>query len=70
MNRQGIRTDMNFLPTGEKVRTGKEIASQTKESQTQIYRYVRLTNCNREYQWSSSGNRTCPARPVFCGGYG
>lgn len=44
MNRQGIRTDMNFLPTGEKVRTGQEIASQAKESQTQIYRYVRLTN--------------------------
>lgn len=48
MNRQGIRTDMNFLPTGEKVRTGQEIASQAKESQTQIYRYVRLTNLVKE----------------------
>jgi ParB family chromosome partitioning protein len=44
MNRQGLRTDKDFFPTGEKVRTGQEIASQAKESQTQIYRYVRLTN--------------------------
>ena len=44
MNRQGKRTDKNFLPTGEKVRSGQEIATQSGDSQTQIYRYVRLTN--------------------------
>lgn len=44
LNRQGQRTDKNFLPTGEKVRTGQEVALQANESQTQIYRYVRLTN--------------------------
>ena len=48
MNRQGLRTDKDFLPTGEKVRSGQEVASQVKESQTQIYRYVRLTNLVQE----------------------
>lgn len=48
MNRQGLRTDKDFLPAGEKVRSGQEVASQVKESQTQIYRYVRLTNLVQE----------------------
>ena len=44
MNRQGQRTDLTFSPEGKKLENGKELAEKVGDSQTQIYRYIRLTN--------------------------
>ena len=43
MNRQGKRTDLTFYPVDKKLRSGEVLANETKESQAQIYRYIRLT---------------------------
>ena len=43
MNRQGKRTDLTFSPVDKKLRSGEVLANETKESQAQIYRYIRLT---------------------------
>lgn len=45
MNRQGKRTDLTSDPVGPKsgVRSNKELAAQVNESETQIKRYIRLT---------------------------
>lgn len=44
LNRQGKRTDLTFSPEGKKLRTGLEVAESYGDSQSQVYRYVRLTN--------------------------
>lgn len=43
MNMQGKRTDLTFSPLGKKLNSAKEFADNTGDSQTQIYRYIRLT---------------------------
>ena len=43
MNRQGERTDLTFSPVGKKLTAGKDFAQEVGEGQTQIYRYIRLT---------------------------
>ena len=43
MNRQGQRTDLTFSPVDKKLRSGQELASNSGDSQAQIYRYIRLT---------------------------
>lgn len=43
MNRQGERTDLTFSPVGKKLRSGIELAENVGDSQSQIYRYIRLT---------------------------
>ncbi len=43
MNRQGKRTDLTFSPSDKKLRSGMELAADVKESQAQVYRYIRLT---------------------------
>lgn len=43
MNMQGKRTDLTFSPLGKKLNSAKELAENTGDSQTQIYRYIRLT---------------------------
>ena len=43
MNMQGKRTDLTFSPLGKKLNSAKELADNTGDSQTQIYRYIRLT---------------------------
>ena len=43
VNRQGQRTDLNSLSSGERVRSGIDLAKETGDSQAQIYRYIRLT---------------------------
>ena len=50
MNRQGQRTDLTFYPEGKKLENGKELAEKVGDSQTQIYRYIRLTNLVPELQ--------------------
>ena len=50
MNRQGSRTDLTFSPVGKKLESGKKLASEVGESQTQIYRYIRLTYLVPELQ--------------------
>lgn len=42
MNRQGRRTDLTFSPSDKKLRSGEELSNEVKDSQAQIYRYVRL----------------------------
>ena len=43
MNRQGERTDLTFSPVGKKLRSGIELAEDVGDSQSQIYRYIHLT---------------------------
>ena len=43
MNRQGKRTDLTSVPVGQKL-SREVLAIQANESQTQIQRYIRLTN--------------------------
>ena len=43
MNRQGERTDLTFSPVGKKLRSGIELAENVGDSQSQIYRYIHLT---------------------------
>lgn len=43
MNRQGERTDLTFSPMGKKLRSGVELAENVGDSQSQIYRYIHLT---------------------------
>lgn len=43
MNRQGKRNDLTSVPVGQKF-SRKELSEQVGESQTQIQRYIRLTN--------------------------
>lgn len=43
MNRQGKRTDLTFSQVGTKLNSAKELAENTGDSKTQIYRYIRLT---------------------------
>lgn len=50
MNRQGKRTDLTFSPLGKKLENGKELAEEVGDSQTQIYRYIRLTELVPELQ--------------------
>lgn len=42
MKRQGQRTDLTSAPSGQKLRSNAELASQVNESETQIKRYIRL----------------------------
>lgn len=42
MKRQGQRTDLTSDPSGQKLRSNAELASQVNESETQIKRYIRL----------------------------
>lgn len=44
INRQGQRTDLTFSPVDKKLYSGQQLASNTGDSQAQIYRYIRLTN--------------------------
>lgn len=44
MNKQGQRTDLTFSPVGKKLENGKTLAEDVGDSQTQIYRFIRLTN--------------------------
>ncbi len=44
LNRQGERTDLTFSPLGKKLYAHEQIAEETGESKTQIYRYVDLNN--------------------------
>ena len=50
INRQGQRTDLTFSPDGKKLENGKELAKKVGDSQTQIYRYIRLTYLVPELQ--------------------
>ena len=50
MNRQGKRSDLTFSPLGKKLENGKDLAKEVGDSQTQIYRYIRLTNLVPELQ--------------------
>lgn len=50
VNRQGQRTDLTFSPEGKKLENGKELAEKVGDSQTQIYRYIRLTYLVPELQ--------------------
>lgn len=43
MNRQGQRSDLTFSPMGKKLRSGIELAEDVGDSQSQIYRYIHLT---------------------------
>lgn len=43
MKKQGKRTDLTSVPLGQKL-AREQLANQTNESQTQIQRYIRLTN--------------------------
>ena len=43
MNRQGQRTDLTFCPVGKKLNSAEEIATQSPDSERQIFRYIRLT---------------------------
>ncbi len=43
MNRQGERTDLTFSPVGKKLRSGIELSEDVGDSQSQIYRYIHLT---------------------------
>ena len=43
MKRQGQRTDLTFSPVGKKLRSGIELAENVGDSQSQIYRYIHLT---------------------------
>lgn len=43
MNRQGKRSDLTFSPVDKKIRSANELSKDTGDSQTQIYRYIRLT---------------------------
>lgn len=43
MKKQGKRTDLTSVPLGQKL-AREHLANQTNESQTQIQRYIRLTN--------------------------
>ena len=50
LNRQGQRTDLTSSPVGKKLENGKDLAKEVGDSQTQIYRYIRLTNLVPELQ--------------------
>lgn len=50
MNRQGQRNDLTFYPEGKKLENGKELAEEVGDSQTQIYRFIRLTELTPELQ--------------------
>ena len=43
LNRQGQRTDLTSCPVGKKLNSAGEIASQSVDSERQIFRYIRLT---------------------------
>lgn len=43
LNRQGQRSDLTFSPMGKKLRSGIELAEDVGDSQSQIYRYIHLT---------------------------
>ncbi len=43
MNRQGMRSDLTSDPLGPKLRSNTMLAKEIKESETQIKRYIRLT---------------------------
>ncbi|MFR5875252.1 MAG: ParB/RepB/Spo0J family partition protein [Eubacterium sp.] len=43
MNHQGQRTDLTFSQVGTKLNSAMELAENTGDSKTQIYRYIRLT---------------------------
>ena len=43
LNRQGQRTDLTSCPVGRKLNSAGEIASQSVDSERQIFRYIRLT---------------------------
>lgn len=43
MKRQGKRTDLTSVPVGPKLRSNQELAEESKDSVTQIKRYIRLT---------------------------
>lgn len=43
MNRQGQRSDLTFSPVGKKLRSGIELSENVGDSQSQIYRYIHLT---------------------------
>ncbi len=43
MNRQGQRTDLTFVPPGQKL-SREGLSAESGDSQTQIHRYIRLTN--------------------------
>jgi len=43
LNRQGKRSDLTFSPVDKKSYSGERVASESGESQAQVYRYVRLT---------------------------
>ena len=49
MNRQGERTDLTFSPMGKKLYTHEQIAKETGESKTQMYRYIDLNNLIPEF---------------------
>ena len=44
MNRQGQRTDLTFSQVGTKLNSVQELAENTGDSKSQIYRYIRLTH--------------------------
>jgi len=46
MNRQGERNDLTFSPLGKKLHSGELLAQEVPDSQTQIYRYIRLNELN------------------------
>ena len=46
MNRQGERNDLTFSPVGKKLHSGELLAQEVPDSQTQIYRYIRLNELN------------------------
>lgn len=50
MNRQGQRNDLTFYPEGKRLENGKELAEEVGDSQTQIYRFIRLTELTPELQ--------------------
>ena len=50
MKRQGQRTDLTFSPEDKKLNSAKEVSEEAKESQAQIYRYIRLTELIPELQ--------------------
>ena len=50
VNRQGKRTDLTFSPEGKRLENGKELAEEVGDSQTQIYRFIRLTYLVPELQ--------------------
>ena len=44
MNRQGKRTDLTFCPEGRKLNSARELAEEVKESERQVFRFIRLND--------------------------